>query len=115
MRRACRRDDDVSAVARGIKVVELNRLPVEFLRQPNSAIVSAVRYKDSTRQPCAIRCRAASSLIFPAPTMNTVFPSRLPKIFFASSTATDAIDTDEDPTAVSLRTRLATAKARLKS
>ena len=28
---------------------------------------------------------------------------------------TDATDTDDDPTAVSLRTRLATAKARLKS
>jgi hypothetical protein len=37
------------------------------------------------------------------------------KSFFASSTATEAIETEEEPTAVSLRTRLATAKARLKS
>jgi len=33
----------------------------------------------------------------------------------AVQTATDAIETDEDPTAVSLRTRFATANARLKS
>ena len=44
-----------------------------------------------------------------------VFPSNVPKIFLASSTATDAMDTEDDPTAVSVRTRLATAKARLKS
>jgi len=35
--------------------------------------------------------------------------------FFARSTATDAIETEEDPTAVSVRTRLATAKARVTS
>ena len=66
-------------------------------------------------QPWAIRWRAASSLIFPAPTMKTFLPCSVPKIFLASSTATDATDTDDEPTAVSLRTRLATAKARLKS
>ena len=38
-----------------------------------------------------------------------------PKIFLASSTATDAIETEDDPTAVSVRTRLATANARVSS
>ena len=63
--------------------------------------------------PCASRCRAASSLILPAPTRYTLLPFRLPKIFSASSTATEATDTEDDPTAVSVRTRLATAKARV--
>ena len=45
--------------------------------------------------------------------MKTVLPFSVPKIFLASSTATDAMETEDDPTAVSVRTRLATAKARV--
>ena len=47
--------------------------------------------------------------------MKTFLPCRVPKIFFASSTATEAMETEDEPTAVSVRTRLATAKARVKS
>ena len=65
--------------------------------------------------PCWMRWRAARSDILPAPTSRTVLPCRLPKILRARSTATDAMETEELPIWVSVRTRLATEKARCRS
>jgi hypothetical protein len=47
--------------------------------------------------------------------MSTVLPASEPKILRASSAATEAIETDELPMRVSVRTRLATEKARCRS
>ncbi len=47
--------------------------------------------------PCCTRCRAASSLILPAPTRKTVRPCSEPKILRASSTATEAMETEFEP------------------
>ena len=80
---------------------------VELLRQPRWRVHRCGWIQRWKRNRGPLNNRAASSLIFPAPTMKTVLPSSVPKIFLASSTATDAIETDDDPTAVSLRTRLA--------
>ena len=46
VRCARRSDDDVGAVAGGVKVFELDGLSVELLRQPDCAVISAVSYKD---------------------------------------------------------------------
>ena len=59
------------------------------------------------RAPRRTICRAASSLILPAPTSSTERPPRSPKILVASSTATCETDTAFLPIAVSLRARLA--------
>ncbi len=61
--------------------------------------------------PCCTRWRAASSLILPAPTRNTVRPWSEPKILRARSTATEAMETEFEPISVSVRTFLAAAKA----
>ena len=65
--------------------------------------------------PCWMRCFAARSLIFPAPTSRMVLLASEPKILRASSAATDAMETDELPICVSVRTRLATENARCSS
>src|ERR1019366_5418544 len=61
--------------------------------------------------PCWTRWRAASSLIFRAPTRKTVRPVSEPKILRAKSTATEAMETELEPISVSVRTFLAAAKA----
>ena len=58
---------------------------------------------------------AASSLILPAPTSSTARPARPAKIFLASSTAAKDTETAWRAISVSVRTRLATLKAWLKS
>ncbi len=65
--------------------------------------------------PCSTRCLAASSLILPAPISSTARPARPAKIFLASSTAANETDTAWRAMSVSVRTRLATLKAWLKS
>ena len=112
VRRAGGGDHDVGAVTGVVQIFEMDGLSFELVRQADGAFVGAIGHEDRGA-PCASRWRAASSLIFPAPTRKTCLPCRLPKIFLARSTATDATETDDDPTAVSVRTRLATAKARV--
>ncbi len=57
-------------------------------RSAISLALSSVRLATRReRTPLAIRCRAVSSLISPAPMTRALWPSRFPKIFFASSTA----------------------------
>src|SRR5438046_2566364 len=58
-----------------------------------------------------MRCRAASSLILPAPTRRTPRPTSPAKIFLASSTAANETDTACRAISVSVRTFFATAKA----
>ncbi len=64
--------------------------------------------------PLATRCLAASVDILPAPIRRTLLPSRVVKISRPSSTAAKLIDTAFSAMPVSVRTRLATAKARSK-
>jgi len=75
-------------------------------------MLCAVSDKDGAPAPCAIRCRAASSLIFPAPTSKTLLSASDPKIFCASSTATETMETEQVPIWVSLLTLLATMNVR---
>jgi hypothetical protein len=56
---------------------------------------------------------ADSAPILPAPTSSTALPFKLPKIFSTSSTATCETLPAPRAISVSLRTRLAVAKARL--
>ena len=58
-----------------------------------------------------MRCVAASSAISPAPMSMALCPCMVPKIRLASSTAAKLMDTADEATAVSVRTRLATEKA----
>ena len=59
-------------------------------------------------------CRAATSLIFPAPTRRTARSCSVPKIFRASSTATCDTEIAFRAMAVSVRARFATAMERLR-
>ena len=54
---------------------------------------SVVRPSTVARAPPRTRCRAASSLILPAPTSSTCRSRSSPKIFRASSTATEETET----------------------
>ena len=62
--------------------------------------------------PSARRCLAASALILPAPTTRTLLPLSSPKTRLASSTATELMFAAPRLMPVSVRTRLATLKAR---
>ena len=66
----------------------------------------------SARAPLP-RLRAAASAISPAPSRSTAWSDRSPKIRPARSTATLEMLTVPAPIAVSVRTRLATANARV--
>ncbi len=63
--------------------------------------------------PSEASALAESAPILPAPTRRTARPFRSPKIFATSSTATCETELAPRPISVSLRTRLAVAKARL--
>jgi len=71
-----------------------------------------VRFVTCTPEtPFSIRCVAASSHISPAPITRTFFPSRVPKILRASSTAANEMETAAWAMRVSVRTRFATLNA----
>ena len=78
------------------------------MRRARSAVRLVTRMAPA---PCCTRCRAASSLILPAPTRKTVRPSSEPKILRARSTATEAMETEFEPIPVSVRAFLAAANA----
>ena len=60
--------------------------------------------------PCWDKCRAASSMVSPAPISKAVCSLSLSKICCASCTAAKATDTGLEPMAVSVRTFLAAVK-----
>ncbi len=63
------------------------------------------------RRPSACRCRAASAIVSPAPTISAVRESKLENTFLAIATAAEATDTALAPICVSVRTRFATENA----
>ena len=63
------------------------------------------------RRPSACRCRAASAMVSPAPTISAVRFSKLANTVLAIATAAEATDTALAPISVSVRTRLATENA----
>ena len=67
------------------------------------------------RAPLRTSWRAATWVIFPAPTRSTFLSRRSPKILRASSTATCETETALWPMPVSVRARLAAASERLRS
>ncbi len=113
MRRARGSDDDVSAVAGVVEVLEVDGLAVELLGQCGRALVGAIGDKDGSR---AVRKQMACGQFAHLPGADQVD---------ASCPCSDAenllgeLDRDRGdgdrraPTAVSVRTRLATAKARV--
>ena len=75
---------------------------------------SGERLVTSTRSTPSTRSALAESVpILPAPTSRMARPLRSPKIFSTRSTATCDIEVAPRPMLVSVRTRLAVAKARL--
>jgi hypothetical protein len=105
----------MSALVAGVvKIFELDGLAVELLRQSDGALVGSVGNED--RSAAVSHQMPGSEFAHLAGAHDeNILALQVPKIFLASSTATDAMETEDDPTAVSLRTRLATAKARVNS
>ena len=101
-----------ASIAGFVEAAEFDGLSVELVRHADGAIVSAVGDEDGSG---AVSEQMAGGEFAHLPCSNQVnaLAVQVPKIFLASSTATEAIETDDDPTAVSVRTRLATAKARV--
>src|SRR5499427_8939864 len=99
-----------SAVSISFVAVELARKVFEDLKGSAVMLLGAGEMAELAAKH--LLNYGASSAISPAPSSITALPFRSSKTLRASSTATKLIETALDPMPVSLRTRLATAKAR---